>query len=68
MREFIVWARTNNVKVINAKVNPKNPDCVIIPSEKSCIKDQSTIEGYEIYDKFIDGFPLEEADRSNFIF
>lgn len=67
LREFIMWARTNKVKVENFKSNPKNPDCVVLP-ETTCIKSLSEIDGYGVYDRFIDGMPLEGTDRANLFF
>lgn len=65
LREFIMWARSNKVKVENYKSNPENPDCVALP-EMQCIKTLSEIDSYGVYDRFIDGLALEGTDRSNF--
>lgn len=67
LREFILWARGNKVKVENYKTSPENPDCVVIDS--ACTKTLSEIDGYGVYDRFIDGMHIDTADRmSNFIF
>lgn len=67
MKEFLFWARTNRVKVENYKSNPENPDCVVLP-ETTCLKTLSEIDTYGVNDRFIDGMPLDGADRSSFFF
>lgn len=67
LREFIMWARSNKVKVENYKTHPENPDCVVLP-ETQCIKTLSEIDSYGVYDRFIDGMVLDGADRANFFF
>lgn len=67
LREFIMWARSNKVKVENYRTNPENPDCVVLP-ETTCIKTLSEIDAYGVYDRFIDHMVLEGVDRANFVF
>ncbi|XP_070510072.1 leucine-rich repeat-containing protein 15-like [Chironomus tepperi] len=67
MKEILIWARTNKCKFVNVKENIKNPDCVVIP-ETTCIKEQAKIENYGMYDRFLDGMPIEVGDRSSFAF
>lgn len=67
MKEFIVYAHMNRIKVENKKTNVKNPDCLAI-QEKTCIRDNEMIQSYGIYDLFLDGMPFEDSERSNLLF
>ncbi|KAG5678516.1 hypothetical protein PVAND_008183 [Polypedilum vanderplanki] len=68
LREFIVWARTNKVKIVSTKTNVKNPDCVVVTENNSCVKDENIILGFDLYNRFLDGMPFEENERANFEF
>ncbi|KAL7050479.1 hypothetical protein ACKWTF_004095 [Chironomus riparius] len=67
MKELLIWARTNKCKFVNEKENVKNPDCVVVP-ETTCVKEKAKIDNYGMYDRFLDGMPVDVGDRSSFAF
>jgi hypothetical protein len=66
LREFIIWARTNKIKIVNTKTNIKNPDCVVVQDATACARDEQTILSFDLYNRFLDGMPFEENERANF--